>query len=94
MSAKTCTYCNATGHYKPKCPARIADLARSAAIEDLNAERNATLPAAKNPMHWEVIASRKALVHAQLLEALGELSTKATAVKHVKAAIKLLEDVR
>lgn len=94
MSSKSCTYCNAVGHYKPKCTVRMADLERAAAIQKSTAERTAALPPFKHPGHWELLAAKRALVQAQLLGALASLSSSAPAAKHIKQAIKLLEDVR
>ena len=88
----SCTYCNQSGHYRPRCPALAYDRGRMTGIDDANAAR--AFDPSKNPMHWEVLNSKRALVAAQLIEALEQLSSAAPAAKSIKRAMKLLEDVK
>ena len=89
MAKYKCGFCGKLGHNARTCD---FDSARAAEIDAVNAVRN--LEPVSNPMHWEVLNSKRALVAAQLIEALEQLSGAAPAAKSIKRAMKLLEDVK
>jgi hypothetical protein len=87
-----CTYCKAKGHYATTCPARKTDRQRANGIDAGIAER--ALVPNKHPAHWERLAAHRADVAAELALALGCLSDRAPAVKHITTALELLEKCR
>lgn len=84
-----CGFCGKPNHNARTCD---FDSKRAAEIDAANAKRN--LEPQANPAHWEILNSKRALVAAQLVEALSELSAVAPASKHIKRAMALLEDMR
>lgn len=91
-SARTCGYCKEAGHYTATCTTRKADYARMKVIDMTVGSRSLTPD--KHPAHWERLKAARAEVAEQLNAALDELSERALAVKHIRAALALLEKIR